>query len=81
MDALNKWIFRKNWVLRPEILAFGSQCSAKFQRILDCFMPNFKLTYEDSQNLKADSVNRVVFNLHQIRRRAFFRDTLYMNSR
>ena len=51
---------------RPEILASGSQCSANFQPILDWFIhwfiPNFKLTYEDSQNIKADSVNRVVFN-------------------
>ena len=36
----------------PEILAFGNHCSAKFQLILDCFMPNFKLKYEDSENIK-----------------------------
>ena len=28
-------------------------------------MPNCKLKYEDSENIKADSVNRVVFNLNQ----------------
>ena len=44
----------------PEILAFGSHCSANSQPILDCFIPNFKLKYEDSQNIKVDSVNRVV---------------------
>ena len=32
----------------------------------------FKLKYEDSENIKADCVNTVVFNLHQIKRRAFF---------
>ena len=49
----------------PEILAFGSHCLANFQPILNCFMPNCKLKYEDSENIKADSVNRVVFNLNQ----------------
>ena len=56
----------------PEILASGSHCSANSQPILDCFLSNFKLKYEDSQNIKADSVNRIVFNLHQIKRQAFF---------
>ena len=56
----------------PEILAFGSHSSANFQRILDCFILNFKLKYEDSQNIKADSVIGVVFNLHQIKRGVFF---------
>ena len=40
-------------------------------------MPNFKLKYEDSENIKADLVNTVVFNLHRIKRRAFFWDTRY----
>ena len=35
-------------------------------------MPNFKVKYEDSENMKADHVSTVVFNLHQIKRRAFF---------
>ena len=39
---------------------------------LNCFISNFKLKYEDSENIKADRVNTVVFNLHQIKRRAFF---------
>ena len=55
----------------PESLAFGSHSLAKFQPILDCFIPNFKLKYEDSENVKADSVNTVVFNSHKIKRRAF----------
>ena len=47
----------------PEILAFVSHCSANFKPILDCFIPNFKLKYEDSENMNADRVNTVVFNL------------------
>ena len=74
--------FSKNLVVRssagPKILDFGSHCSANFQPILDCFIPNFKLKYEDSENIKADRVSTVDFNLHQIKRRAcFFWDTLY----
>ena len=56
----------------PKIIAFGSHFSATFQLILDCFILNFKLKYKDSENVKADCVNTVVFNLHQIKRRAFF---------
>ena len=51
------------------MLAFSSHFSANFQPILHCFIPNFKLKYEDSENMKAD---RVSFNLHQMKRRAFF---------
>ena len=42
-------------------------------RILDRFIANFKLNYEDSENIKVDRVRTVVFNLHQIKRRTFFR--------
>ena len=35
-----------------EILAFGSQCSVNFQLILDCFIPKFKLKYDDLENTK-----------------------------
>ena len=56
----------------PEIQAFVSHSSANFQLTLDCFMPNFKLQYEDSENVKADRVNTVVFNLHQIKHLGFF---------
>ena len=74
--------FSKNLVVRssagPKILAFGSHCSANFQPILDCFIPDFKLKHEDSDNMKADRASTVVFNLHQIKRRAFFWDTRYM---
>ena len=56
----------------PKLLAFGSHCLANFQPILDCFIPNFKLKYEDSENIKADCVSTVVFNLHQSKFWAFF---------
>ena len=55
----------------PKILVFGSHFSANFQLILDCFIQNFKLKFADSKNIKADSVNTVVFNVHEIKRRAF----------
>ena len=55
-----------------EILIFGSHCSANFQPILDCFIPKFKLEYDDLEIIKTDSVNTVVFNLHQIKRLKFF---------
>ena len=68
--------FSKNLVVcssaGPKILAFGSHCSANFQPILDCFIPTFKLKYEDSENIKAGLVSTVVFNLRQIKRRACF---------
>ena len=55
-----------------EILAFGSHCSANFQMILDCFIPKFKLKYDNLENIKTDGVNTVVFNLHQIKQSIFF---------
>ena len=42
--------------------------SADFPQILGCFIPNFKLKYEDSENRKVDHINTVFFNLHQIKR-------------
>ena len=33
---------------------------------------NFKLKYEDLENVKLDRVNTVVFNVYQIKHRAFF---------
>ena len=76
MATLNQCIFSKNLVVCssacPKILAFGSHCSANFQPISDCFIPNFKLKCEDSANVKADRVSKVIFlNLHKIKRRAF----------
>ena len=76
MASLNWSIFRNNWVLvcssaGPKILVFGSHSSTNFQPILDCFIPNFKLKYEDSENMKADRANTVFVNLYQIKGRAF----------
>ena len=55
-----------------EILTFGSHCSANFQPILDCFIPKFKLEYDDLENIKTNCVNTVVFDLHQIKQSKFF---------
>ena len=55
-----------------EILDLGSHCSPNFQPILDCFIPKFKLKYDDLENIKTDSVITVVFNLHQIKQSKFF---------
>ena len=56
----------------PKILGYVNYCSAKFQPILDCFIPNSRLKYDESDNIKTDRVNTVVFNLHQIKHQAFF---------
>ena len=75
MAALNRCIFRKSgclFIAGPKILDFGSHCSANFQPILDCFVSSLKLKYEDSENIKAERVSTVDFNLHQIKRQAFF---------
>ena len=61
-----------------EILTCGSHCSANFQPIVDCFIPKFKLEFDDLENMKTDSVNTVVFNLHQIKHLKFFWDTRYI---
>ena len=43
-----------------------------FQPILDCFITDFKLNHEGSENIKADRVNTVVLNLRQIKPQACF---------
>ena len=55
-----------------EILAFGSHCSANFQPILDCFIPKFKLEYDDLENIKTDRVNSIVFNFIKSNNQSFF---------
>ena len=35
-------------------------------------MPNFKLKNEDSENIKTDCVDTVVYSLHQIKQMNFF---------
>ena len=54
------------------ILTFGSHCSANFQPIFDCFIPKFKLEYDDLENIKTGCVNTVVFNVHQMKHLKFF---------
>ena len=70
MAALNQGIFSKTLVVcssvGPKISAFGSHSSANFEPILDCCIPNFKLRYEDSENIKADRASTVIFNLNQV---------------
>ena len=56
----------------PKVLAFGGHCSEKFQPILYCFITNFMLEYEDSENIKLYCVDTIVFNLHQIKQRNVF---------
>ena len=67
MAALNWCIFRKNRVVCqqrvPEFLTFGSHCSANFQPILDCFIPKFKLEYDDLENIKNKSCKCSRFQL------------------
>ena len=58
-----------------EILTFGSHCSANFQPSMDCFIPKFRLEYDDLENIKTDRVNTVVFSLHQIEQSKFFWNT------
>ena len=71
MAALNWCSFGKIWLsVHQPVLKFclsvaqGSHCLANFQPILDCSIPNFKMKYEDSENIKADCVSTVVVNLH-----------------
>ena len=56
----------------PDISALGSHCLANFQPSLDCFIPNFKLKYENLENIKTDVANTVIFNFHQIKQKNFF---------
>ena len=60
----------------PEILAIGGYYSANFQPIFDCFIPNFKLKYEDSELMKIDRVSTVICSLNNIKHWNFFGDTL-----
>ena len=63
--------FRKNRVgCHQRVLKF--KLSLDIARRTFNIIPNFKLKYENSENVKADCVNTVVFKLHQIKRRVFF---------
>ena len=54
------------------VISFGYPLAGELQPIFGCFVPNFKLKYEDSENIKADRVSIVVFKLRQIKSQAFF---------
>ena len=60
--------FSKNLVVcssaGPKILVSVVIALRTFNRFKIFFSPNFKLTYEDSENIKADCVSTVDFNLH-----------------
>ena len=43
-----------------------------FNRFWIALFPTFELKYEDSENIKTDLVDTVVFNLHEIKQRNFF---------
>ena len=61
---------KKKWNVH---LAFGSRCSPKFPtdfRFL--YKKNFKLRYEDSENIKTDRLYRAVFNFHKTKQRNVF---------
>ena len=81
MATLNWCMFRKDRVVcssaGAKSFSFSGPSSARFQPILDCFISDFKLKHKDSENLKADRVSTVVFNLHQIKHGAFSWDTRY----
>ena len=50
----------------PEILAFDELLTN-----FGLLYGNFNFKYEDSENLKADRADAIIFNLHQIKHRAF----------
>ena len=56
MAALNWCNFRKDRVVcssaGAKSLGFSGPSPANFQPILDCFIPDFKLKKEDSENIK-----------------------------
>ena len=51
-----------------EVLALGSYCScSELFTDFGLFAPNFKLKYEDLENMKSVRVGTVVFSLHKIK--------------
>ena len=70
MAILNWCIFRRNWVVcssvGPKMLVFCSHSSVNVQLISDCFIRNYKLKYEDSENIEADRADTVGSKLHQL---------------
>ena len=68
--ALNYCIYRKILVVYSSvglaILTFISHCSANLQSGLYCYIPKLMSIYDDLENIKADVINTVVFNSHQM---------------
>ena len=60
-----------------EIVAFGSHWLTSFRPILNCFVPNVKLKYEDSEDIETNREITVVFNLHHVKQRNCFWDSRY----
>ena len=80
---LNQCIFLKNWVVGDQRVKKFQLSLAIARRTFNRFwiafnIPNFKLKYEDSENITVDQVDTVVFNLHQIKRQALFFDIQYL---
>ena len=61
----------------PEIAGFHSHYSANFPPTLSWFISNVKLKYEDSDDIKTDRENTLIFNLHDKNRGTFYWDTRY----
>ena len=72
--------FSKNLIVcssaGPKILGFSSYCLTNFQQILDCFIPNFKLKYEDSENIKGGPCKYSYFQLTSNQTLSVFLGTL-----
>ena len=60
----------------PEVLAFGSHCSAKFQLIFGCFTPNLKC--KDSENIRTYCIDMIVSNHIKSNKESFFGDTVHV---
>ena len=64
MAALNWCIFGKMWFsVHQPVLKFWLSVAIAW-RTFNRFWTNFKMKYEDSENIQADRVNTVVVNFH-----------------
>ena len=65
-----------------EILTSGGHCSSNFQPVLNCFVPKFKLEYDNLENIKTVRVTTVLYKiLYQIKQSSVFWDIRYKASR
>ena len=60
-----------------KILTFGSHSLANFKPILYFFIPNFKLKYENSENIEADRAKDSCLQLTSNQVTGIFWDTRY----